>query len=133
MKIPYDDQAILLHDAARLCGMDGHIQTVGSTAAEKIMLYFGGKKNTPRKMSYLYCDSVDACFYFSNNKPCCVITARWFAGAKDLTDDKMLTAVSQIRDMLTKMQELTDAYLKASTEYEQMTIFDSYGHCDGLE
>ena len=116
MKIPYMAQGILLHDAARLCGMDGHIQTVGNTAAEKVMLYFGGKKNTPRKMSYLYCDSVDACFYFSNDKPCCVLTARWFAGAADLTESKMVTAVAYIRNMLTKMQELTDVYIKASEE-----------------
>ncbi len=34
----------------------------------------------------------------------------------DLTEKKMVTAVAYIRDMLTKMQELADGYIKASEE-----------------
>ena len=67
---------------------------------------FGGKKNTPRKMSFLYCDAVDACFYFCNDKACCTFTARWFAGAKDL--DHLQAAGALIKAMLHNMQTLAD-------------------------
>lgn len=106
-----DQQAVLLHDAARCAGMDGHVKTCGSTAAEKIMRMFGGRQNTPRKTSYLYMDSVDACFFYQNDKACVTMSARWFAGAKDLEGGKLDEAGRLIRIMLEKMQELADAAL----------------------
>ncbi len=109
-----EQQAILLHDAARLSNMDGHVQTRGCTAAEKVMQMFGGNKNTPRKMSYLYCDAVDACFYFCNDKACCTFTARWFDGAKDL--DHLKDAGALIKTMLHNMQTLADEAIKAAEE-----------------
>lgn len=109
-----EQQTILLHDAARLSNMDGHVQTRGCTAAEKVMQMFGGNKNTPRKMSYLYCDAVDACFYFFDDKACCTFTARWFVGAKDL--DRLQDAGALIKTMLHNMQTLADEAIKAAEE-----------------
>lgn len=116
MNLSIEQQKILLHDAAVMSNMDSHVQTEGYTAAEKIMQFFGGQKNTPRKMSYLYCDSVDACFYFTNNKACVTFTARWFSGAKDL--EKLGEASKHIGLMLENMQSLADAVLKAASEVE---------------
>lgn len=68
MKLTKDQQIVMLHDAARASSMDGHIvsEPPPSTMAERVMTWFGGRKNTPRKNSYLYLDSVDACFFYSN-------------------------------------------------------------------
>lgn len=101
-----EQQTALLHEAARLSGMDGHVQNVGCTAAERVMQMFGGNRYTPRKMSYLYCDSVDACFYYNGNRACVVFTARWFQGSKDF--ERLQAAGVLMRTMLDNMQMLAD-------------------------
>ena len=87
MNFTKDQQIVMLHDAARASGMDGHIvsEPPPGTMAERVMTWFGGRKNTPRKNSYLYLDSVDACFFYSDiGAPTVTLTARWSCGAKDL-------------------------------------------------
>lgn len=87
MNFTKDQQIVMLHDAARASGMDDHIvsEPPPGTMAERVMTWFGGRKNTPRKNSYLYLDSVDACFFYSNiGVPTVTLTARWSCGAKDL-------------------------------------------------
>lgn len=105
-----EKQAQLLHDAAVMTGLDAHVKTTAlSTAAEKIMQLFGGSKNTPRKTSFLFCDSVDACFYYNSFDSACVtFTARWYAGAKDLEGDRPNETAKIIRTMLNNMQALVD-------------------------
>lgn len=105
-----EQQTILLQDAASLSNMGDHVRSFGDTPAERVMKMLGGQKNTPRKMSYLYCDAVDACFYFSDDKAYCTFTARWFDGAKDL--DHLQDAGALIKTMLHNMQMLADATLK---------------------
>lgn len=102
-----EQQTAFLHDAAQLSQMNGHVQTSGNTAAERIMQMFGGKRRTPRKMSYLYCDAVDACFYYYNDRACCTFTARWFAGSKDF--ERLGAAGKQVETMLDYMQKFADA------------------------
>lgn len=106
--ISKEKQAQLLHDAAVMSGLDGHVRTTGSTAAEKIMQMLGGSKNTPRKMSYLFCDSVDACFYYSSKEACVAFAARWYAGSKDLEGERPNKTAKIIRTMLRNMQALID-------------------------
>lgn len=112
-----EQQTAFLHDAACLSNMNGHIQTDGSTAAERVMQMFGGKRNTPRKMSYLFCDAVDACFYYSHDKACCTFTARWFADSADL--GKLGAAGEQVKAMLSNMQALVDGDMKQPPKTEQ--------------
>lgn len=59
MNFTKDQQIVMLHDAARASGMDGHIvsEPPPGTMAERVMTWFGGRKNTPRKNSYLYLDT----------------------------------------------------------------------------
>lgn len=98
-----EQQISMLQRAARASGMDGHIvATPPATMAERAMTYFGGKKNPPRKNSYLYCDSVDACFFYGpTDAPTVTFTARWTYGAKDL--DRLSEAANLIRTMLHNM------------------------------
>lgn len=105
-----EQQTQMLHDAARDSHMDGHVQQTGNTAAEQVMQIFGGRKDTPRKMSYLYCDSVDCCFYFQGNKACCTFTAKWYVKSKDLS--KLDEAGELIKIMLTNMQRIADATVR---------------------
>ena len=102
-----EQQNKLLCEASRLSSLEGHVRDKGSTAAERVMIWFEGNRDTLRKTSYLYCEAVDACFYYCNDKACCIFIARWFAGAKDLT---MLGSVGVlVETMLKNMQELADA------------------------
>lgn len=99
-----EQQKTMLHRAARSSNMDGHIvATPPATMAEHAMTRFGGKASTPRKNSYLYCDSVDACFFYGpTGAPTVTFTARWTYGAKDL--DRLGEAAELIKNMLHNMQ-----------------------------
>lgn len=98
-----EQQKTMLHRAARSSNMDGHIvATPPATMAEYAMTRFGGKASTPRKNSYLYCDSVDACFFYGpTGAPTVTFTARWVYGTKDL--DRLSEAANLIRTMLHNM------------------------------
>lgn len=101
-------QTRILHDAARMSSMDGHIYDgPPSTCAEKAMVMFGAPKNTPRKNSYLYCNSVDACFYFDRDIACMTITAKLTVGCVDI-DALKSTAMDMVKTMLHNMQKLAD-------------------------
>lgn len=98
-----EQQKSMLHRAARSSNMDGHIVTTPpATMAERAMTRFGGKASTPRKNSYLYCDSVDVCFFYGpTDAPTVTSTARWTYGAKDL--DRLSEAANLIKTMLYNM------------------------------
>lgn len=98
-----EQQKTMLHRAARSSNMDGHIvATPPATMAEHAMTRFGGKASTPRKNSYLYCDSVDACFFYGpTGAPTVTFTARWTYGAKDI--DKLGETAELIKTMLYNM------------------------------
>jgi len=102
-----EQQRIILHEAAKACGLDGHISEHTGTVAERAMLIFGGNRKQPRKNSYLYLDSVDACFYIQQNMACCVFSARWFAASKDLNN--LAKAGMHIKRMLTEIQSRIDS------------------------
>lgn len=98
-----EQQVSMLQRAARASSMDGHIvATPPVTMAEYAMTRFGGKKGTPRKNSYLYCDSVDACFFYGpTGAPTVTFTARWTYGAKNI--NKLGETAELIKAMLYNM------------------------------
>ena len=106
MLIPYEQPRVILHDAVRACGLDGHISEHTGTAAEGALLRFGGNKKQPRKNSYLFLDSVDACFHIQHNKACCVFSARWYATSEDL--GKLDEAGALIKEVLEEIQNKID-------------------------
>lgn len=98
----------ILHDSARICDLDSHVTVCEKkadlqTQAETMMGNMSHVKN-PHKNSYLYFDSVDACFYIERETACVTFTARWFAGSKDLSLEKMEKALNSINKMLETMQ-----------------------------
>ena len=107
MSMTYEQQSEILRQAASASGMDGHISEHAGTAAERVMLLFGGTKRQPRKNSYLYCNSVDACFYITDNNALCTFTAKWCVGSNDI--NKLADAGRMIKKMLLEMQRRIDS------------------------
>lgn len=98
-----------LYNAAHRANLDAHIKHLSRksdafTAAEKLML-MQYHKDMPVKASYLYCDSLDACFFFNTaGKACVTISAFWGYGTADL-GEPIEKALKYIREML---QYMTD-------------------------
>jgi hypothetical protein len=110
MKLTLDQKIEILHDSCRECEIDGHVVASENkselyTVAEQAMGRFDWYKNMPHKNSYLYMDSVDACFYISkSNYACVAFTAKWCVGSKDLSIAKFEKAITIINKMLETMQ-----------------------------
>lgn len=110
MKLTLEQKIQIIHDSARECNLDGHVVVVEKkselhTLAEKGMGMFSWYKNMPHKNSYLYFDSVDACFYISKtDRACVVFSAKWNFGSKDLSISRFQKALISINKMLEAMQ-----------------------------
>ena len=66
---------------------------------------------TPRIRSYLYCDAVDACFYYAGAVPSVVVAARWTADSSDIAEGskKLQIAAEVVRRMMTAMDKAMKA------------------------
>lgn len=110
MQLTLDQKVKIIHDSARECNLDCHVEIAEKkselyTLAEKGMGMFGWYKNMPHKNSYLYFDSVDACFYISESDQACVVfSAKWNVGSKDLSIGRFEKALIVINKMLETMQ-----------------------------
>lgn len=115
-------RAIIIHDAARECGMDGHIVHAENkkslyTMAQKAMGEFNYYKGIPHKESYLYMNRVDSCFYISDDdKPYMTFTARWFAGDKDLNGERLPKTLELCNKMLNTMKRMIDEIKEPTNE-----------------
>lgn len=111
-----DQEREALYKAARSVNLDAHIQTMDRkgdayTCAEKLMLS-SYRKGMPYKTSYLYCDTLDVCFYFDHDGYACVtMSARWRNGAKDL-GKPIKEAFDYIQKMLDAMTAEADRWLR---------------------
>ena len=110
----------ILHDSARKCDMDGHVVICEKkvdlqTNAERMMGNMSYVKN-PHKNSYLYLDSVDACFYIERKTACVTFTARWDVGSKDLSIERMVKAIVLTGNMLEEMQRMINELLEGKDE-----------------
>ena len=115
-RLTIEQEREAIYAAARKSNLDAHIQTMdrksdAHTCAEKLMLS-SYRKGMPYKSSYLYCDTLDACFYFDHDGRACVtVSARWCNGAKDL--GKPITeAFEYIQKMLDAMTAEADQWLR---------------------
>lgn len=111
-----DQEREALYSAARKVNLDAHIKTMdrkgdAHTYAEKLMLG-SYRKGMPYKASYLFCDSLDVCFYFDHDGRANVtIAARWTNGAKDL-GKPIKEAFDYIQKMLDAMTAEADRWLR---------------------
>lgn len=103
-----DEKYNILHDSAKEIGIDSHIVVADKksdlhTQAEQMMGNMSHFKN-PHKNSYLFMDSVDACFYIYREIACVTFAAKWGAGSKDLSVERFEKAIITINKMLETMQ-----------------------------
>jgi hypothetical protein len=105
-----EERSQIIHDSCRECNLDSYITTCEKssdliTVAQKIMGWTGFIKNNPHKNSYLYFDSVDACFYINDSdEPWVTFGAKWSVGANDLSLSKFAKAITIINKMLETMK-----------------------------
>lgn len=110
-----------LHDAARMCGLDGHVKVINyknecSTHAEQIAEAQMARP-FPVKNSYLYCGTLDACFYYDReDNACCSFSGYVRYGSGDY--ERMTTTAACIQTMLFAMR-MTAKYLQAGKDKEQ--------------
>lgn len=105
-------QAELIHNACRECGLDGHVKWIETkedvqTWAEKIAERFRLTRNMPLKNSYMYCEQLDMCFFYTAwDLP--VVTYAGFAGVndKDITEGQLEQAFRKAREVLEAMRRL---------------------------
>ena len=115
-RLTIEQEREAIYAAARKSNLDAHIQTMdrksdAHTCAEKLMLS-SYRKGMSYKSSYLYCDTLDACFYFDHDGRACVtISARWCNGAKDL-GKPIKEAFEYIQKMLDAMTAEADQWLR---------------------
>lgn len=112
MGMTADKQAELIHNACRECGLDGHVKWIEGKQdvqswAEKIAERFRNKRNMPIKNSYMYCDQLDMCFFYTEwDLP--VVTYAGYAGVNDtdITQGKLGQAFRKAREVLEAMRRL---------------------------
>ena len=112
MGMTVDKQAELIHKACRECGLDGRVKWIETrkdiqTWAEKIAERFKQNRNIPVKNSYMYCDQLDMCFFYTAwDLP--VVTYAGFAGVndKDITEGQLEQAFRKAREVLEAMRRL---------------------------
>lgn len=101
-----------LREAAHEAHINDRIVTsTPQTLAERGMTMLGSTRVTPRIRSYLYCDAVDACFYYAGAVPSVVVTARWTADSPDIAEGskKLQIAAEVVRRMMTAMDKAMKA------------------------
>lgn len=112
MGMTADKQAELIQKACRECGLDGHVKWIErkqdvQSWAEKIAERFRNKRNMPIKNSYMYCDQLDMCFFYTEwDLP--VVTYAGYAGVNDtdITQGKLEQAFRKAREVLEAMRRL---------------------------
>lgn len=119
-RLTIEQERDALYNAARRVGLDAHITYMerkgdAQTYAEKLMLN-SYRKGMPYKTSYLYCDTLDACFFFNHDGHACVtISACWRHGAKDL-GKPIQEGMACIQKMLDAMTDEADQWLRGDRD-----------------
>ena len=112
LKITDEIRERCLREAAHDAHINDRIVTsTPQTLAERGMTMLGSTRATPRIRSYLYCDAVDACFYYAGAVPSVVVTARWTADSPDIAEGskKPQIAAEVVRRMMTAMDKAMKA------------------------
>ena len=115
MKITTQRQAEIIAQACKENGLDGHIKWISGrrdalTRAEETALdnknYMKEEKPFPVKNSYMYCDSLDMCFFVLDTMATLTYSGRTHANVPDMKDGKIIKAFETAEKVLLRMQEL---------------------------
>lgn len=111
-------QAQLIEKACIEAGVDSHItwhehKSDAHTWAERISVRFmDGRQPRPAKNSYMYCDTLDMCFFYggpTGDTPYITYAGYATAGSPDITEGKLTAALERANTVLQAMKRLSDA------------------------
>lgn len=108
MKYSNEQQARAMHEACRKVGVDSHITLLiykkdMQTRADKIIGFFW-RKAMPIKRSYMYCDSLDMTFFFTENGEA-VYSYAGYADKRDATEEKIVNAFRKANELRLEMEK----------------------------
>ena len=109
---PLEKQADYIRVACEQCGLSSHITWLSdispkTISAENIARAIAMKKEFPAKVSFMFCDGLDMCFFFDSvGKARVTFSGQAEQGSDDLT--KIADAFKVAKKLLKKMQSLYD-------------------------
>lgn len=107
-------QQELIGKACKEVGLDGHCRLIEQrqdayTWAENIAERFRNYRNMPIKNSYMYCDTLDMCFFYTDNGKAAVAYAGYaFSTSADIMGGKIIKAFQLAEQLLNAMDRLID-------------------------
>lgn len=107
-------QAELIAAACKEAELDAHIRWIESkqqadTWAERIAVRFKGEAQLPVKNSYMFCDTLDMCFFYTPEGIAQVAYAgHATADSPDITEGKLLEAFRKADTVLRLMDKLAE-------------------------
>lgn len=111
MKYSHEQQAKAMSKAAKKLNLDAHITTLQykkdlQTWADRILARFF-RKEMPIKRSYLFCNSLDVDFFFTEDGEA-AFTYAGYADHRDLDDEKLMKAMHMAKQMRDEMQKIIE-------------------------
>lgn len=108
-------QAELISTACKEAGLDSHIRRIerrkeAQTWAEKIAVQFmQAGQQFPVKNSYMFCDTLDMCFFYGpGDTPQVAYAGYTTAGSPDTTEGKLVEAFRKADTVLRLMKKLAE-------------------------
>lgn len=107
-------RAELIAAACKEAGLDGHIRWIekhkdAQTWAERIAERFRNGRRLPVKNSYMFCDTLDMCFFYGETgTPYMTYAGYVTVSSPDITEGKLLEAFRRARQVLSTMKELAE-------------------------
>ena len=108
-----DRQAELIAKACKEAGLDSHIRRIerrkeAQTWAEKIAVQFMQTgQQLPVKNSYMFCDTLDMCFFYGpGDRPQVSYAGHAGASERDITEGKIIEAFRKADAVLQAMKRL---------------------------
>lgn len=108
----HQQQADLLSKVCERVGLDSSIRLIKSkrevnTWAEQIAVRLKGSSPMSVKSSYLYCDTLDATFFYDDyDTPVVAYAGYATVNSKDLSEGKLINAFNKAKEVLDVMEEL---------------------------
>lgn len=106
-------QALLISRACKEAGIDSHVRLMqgkkqAQTWAEKIAAQFmQNGQHLPVKNSYMFCDTLDMCFFYGpGDTPKVAYAGHAGADEKDITEGKLVEAFRKADTVLRAMKRL---------------------------